>query len=53
MFDIKIADFKKTKKKSIKSVQKEEIKIPKEETIFITETEQKGKKNRSLKKAAI
>lgn len=53
MFNIKIADFKKTKKKSIKSVEKEKIKIPKEETIYITETEQKEKKNRSLKKAAI
>ena len=53
MFNIKIADFKKTRKKAVKVVEKEEIKIPTEEEIYISETTKKRKKNGSLKKAAV
>ena len=53
MFNIKIADFKKTKRKTVKSSKKEEIKIPADDALYIPETETKESKNRSLKKAAV
>jgi len=53
MFDIKIADFKKTKKKTVKVTAKEKISIPKDEALYIPETETKEKKNGRLNKAAV
>jgi len=53
MFNIKIADFKKTKRKAVKSSKNEEIKIPADDALYIPETETKESKNRSLKKAAV
>lgn len=56
MFNINIADFKKTKKKAVKVNNKEKIKIPVNEanaTLYISETETKESKNSRLKKAAI
>ena len=53
MFNIKIADFKKTKKKPVKVTKKAEIKIPADESLYISETETKENKNGRLKKAAV
>lgn len=53
MFNIKIADFKKTKKKTVKVTAKEKIKIPADKTLYISETETKESKNGTLKKAAV
>ena len=56
MFNISIADFKKTRKKTVKVSKKEEIKIPIKEAqnaLYISETETKESKKGRLKKAAI